>query len=138
MRFTDRRLHILPIILLCLLPMLGHASGDDAPKTYPGYIELKPAIIVNLASTRRSQYLKIDIQCLVETAEEAELLEHNMPLVRDRLISLLGGRSADQMQTTQQRDDLRAELLADLRDSLLRTTGRGVISAIYFTGFIIQ
>jgi len=138
MRLIHRRFSLLPIILLSLLTALGHASEEAANSDYPGYVPLNPSIVVNLDPSGRAKYLKVDIQCQVDSAEDAALLEKHMPLVRDRLISLLGGRSADEMRTTQQRDDLRAELLSKLREALGDQTGRVVVSAIYFTGFIIQ
>ncbi len=61
-----------------------------------------------------------------------------MPRIRDRMISLLGGRDPDQIMTTEAREQLRSDLLASLRETMTEHTGKPAISALYFTGFIIQ
>lgn len=127
-------------LLICLLPVSAQSrgEGDAAAGTYPGYMPLDPALVVNLASTRRSQYLRVDIQFFVESREDAEALEHHMPMVRDLLITLLGGRSADDLSTSEARDALRAEVLTTIREAMIARAGRAAVSAVYFTGFIIQ
>ena len=62
----------------------------------------------------------------------------HMPLIRNRLITLLGGRESDQIMSAEAREQLRAELLANLRETMVKQTGTPTISALYFTGFIIQ
>lgn len=140
MRFIDYRPIYLLVLLLCLSPALSLASegGEQAGGTYPGYLKLDPPLVVNLASQRRAQYLKIDVQFFIETPHDAELVTLHMPLIRDRMITLLGGRAADQIASKEAREQLRTELLAKLRETMTQQAGAPAISAIYFTGFIIQ
>lgn len=141
MRCTDYRSIYLVALLLCLIPTLGLASsggGEKAEGTYPGYVKLDPPLVVNLASQRRAQYLKADIQFFIETAHDAELVALHMPLIRDRMITLIGGRAADQLASKEAREQLRTELLAKLRETMTQQAGAPAISAIYFTGFLIQ
>lgn len=143
MRSIHRKAIFLLALLLGLSPALAYAEGhggggEKGGATYPGYVPLTPPLVVNLANKNRAQFLRVDIQFFVETAHDAEVLATHMPLLRDRMITLLGGRQADQLMSTQAREELRAELLAKLRETLTEKEGTPAITALYFTGFIIQ
>lgn len=129
-------------LLLGLIPLLGqaggHGEGDAKGAAYPGYLALTPSLVVNLASARKTKYLRVDIQFYLDTAEDAERVTLHLPLIRNRLITLLGGRDADQIMSTEARDRLRAELLEKLRETLTEAAGAPTIRELYFTGFIIQ
>ncbi|AFL73235.1 flagellar basal body-associated FliL family protein [Thiocystis violascens] len=124
-------------LILCLPPTLGQASEEKAG-AYPGYLAIEPSLVVNLAGERKTRYLRVEIQCYLDTAQDAERVTLHMPLIRDRLITLLGGRDADQIMSTEARDRLRAELLEKLRETLTEVAGAPTIRELYFTGFIIQ
>ncbi len=132
----DRRL----ALLLCLLLAIGLAKGADKKDadTFPAYIPLEPPIIVNFADPSRARYLRVEVEFLVDTDQDAEAVNHHLPLIRDRMISLLAGRDSDQLTTTEARERLRADLLTQLRETMEEHAGTPAIGAIYFTGFIMQ
>jgi flagellar protein FliL len=144
MRSIDHKAIFLLALLLGLSPSFGYAGGhggggeEKGGAAFPGYVPLTPPLVVNLANKNRAQFLRVDIQFFVETAQDAEALATYMPLLRDRMITLLGGRQADQLMSVQAREQLRAELLAKLRETMTEKAGIPAITAIYFTGFIIQ
>ena len=142
MKSTNLTLVSLFALLLGLVPLFGqaggHGEGDAKGAAYPGYLALEPALVVNLASERRTKYLRVDIQFYLETSHDADLVTLHMPLIRNRMITLLGGRQADQIMSMEAREQLRAELLEKLRATMAEETGVPAISALYFTGFIIQ
>lgn len=131
-------------VMMALLPLMwwspaqasSGGSKDDAA-AYPGYMALEP-LVVNLASDRRTRYLKLDAQFYLDNSHDAELVKTHMPLIRDLMIKLLGGRQPDQISSMEAREQLRKELLEKLREAMMQQTGVPAISAIYFTGFIIQ
>lgn len=140
-RLIPVRYPFLLALLLCLSATFSLAAKDPVvATTYPGYLKLDPSLVVNLAGTnqRRSRYLKADIQFFIETARDAELVTLHMPLIRDRMITLLGGRAADQLASKEDREQLRTDLLEKLREAMQQQSGTPAISALYFTGFIIQ
>ncbi len=136
MRSTNRNPLFL-IAVACLVAPTIALAGSNAD-TFPGYMELTPPLVVNLATARAASYARIDIQLSIQTDKDAALVTHHMPRIRDRLISLLAGRDGATMTTAQARDALRAELLNNLRETMLAQTGKPAIEALYFTGFIIQ
>lgn len=134
------RLAVMVLAAFLSLPaMTALASGDTmGGGGFPGYMELDPPIVVNLERTSGSKYLRVDIQLYIESNEEADLVTHHMPRIRDRLISLLAGRDGRTLMTADARETLRSELLTDLRDTMIAQAGRPAISGLYFTGFIVQ
>lgn len=130
---------------LCMIPLLSispswasSGGSKEEAAAYPGYMELKPPLVVNLASSGRTRYLKMDLQFYLSTSHDAELVTQHMPLLRDRMITMLGGRQPEQLSSMEDREKLRAELLESLRETMTHQTGVPAITAIYFTGFIIQ
>ena len=141
MKPRNRTAAYLFALLIGATPLATTASsggGGSAEGTYPGYMALDPPLVVNLANPRKSRFLRLDLQFYIETPEDATAITAHMPRLRDRMISFLGGRDGEQMMTPQARDQLRSELLASLRETMTAQTGKPAISAIYFTGFIIQ
>ncbi|MTW20409.1 flagellar basal body-associated FliL family protein [Allochromatium palmeri] len=139
MNVLTRTTAVLLALFIGLTPMISqtaHASEDAAVAPYPGYMALEPPLIVNLAKPR--SYLKLSLQFYIETQSDADLITQHMPRLRDRMISLLGGRDGQEIMTTEARDQLRIELLDSLRKTMMEQTGRPAIGAIYFTDFIVQ
>lgn len=143
MTFINRGSAFLFVLLLGLIPLPGQAGGHGGgggagAAAYPGYLALNPPLVVNLASERRTKYLRVDVQFYLESSQDADMVTLHMPLIRDRMIALLGGRQSDQLMSMEARDQLRAELLEKLRETMTKEAGTPTISALYFTGFIIQ
>lgn len=139
MTVAPRKTAYLLALLVGLAPMAdltASSSGGEAPSPYPGYMALEPPLIVNLAKPR--SYLKLSLQFFIETQTDADLITLHMPRLRDRMISLLGGRDGAQIMTTEAREQLRIELLDSLRKTMMEQSGRPAISAVYFTDFIVQ
>lgn len=135
---------IVVIGVLCVLPLsmspswASSGGSKESAVVYPGYMELKPPLVVNLASTGRTRYLKLDLQFYLNTSHDAELVTQHLPLLRDRMITMLGGRQPEELNSMEAREKLRAEMLEKLRETMAHQTGIPAITAIYFTGFIIQ
>lgn len=142
MRSTRRLTALLLSLALTAAPLPtlagGHGGGGGAEGTFPGYMALTPPLVVNLSSTRKAQYLRADIQLYIETTEDAAEVTLHMPRLRDRMITLSAGRDASSLMTTEARDGLRTEILGAMREIMMAQTGRPAISAVYFTGFIVQ
>jgi len=139
MTVTQRKTAYLFALFLGLAPLVAltaQAGEEAAVSPYPGYMALEPPLIVNLAKPR--SYLKLSLQFFIETQTDADLITLHMPRLRDRMISLLGGREIETIMTTEAREQLRIELLDSLCKTMMEQTGRPAVSAVYFTDFIAQ
>ncbi|SEP88354.1 flagellar FliL protein [Ectothiorhodospira magna] len=129
---------MLPLLLLLVWSQTTLAAPPKDGRSWPGFIPLEPALVVNLDNPRRAQYLQLNAQFYVENATDAQTLEHHMPLVRHYLLLHFGGRDPEVMQTSSIREQLRTEALEELQQIMLEHTGSTTISGLYFTGFIVQ
>jgi flagellar protein FliL len=138
MKTLNRKtLYLIALLVGCTpLATLAASAEEGEVSPYPGYMALEPALIVNLTKPR--SYLKLSLQFFIETQSDADLITLHMPRLRDRMISLLGGRDGEQIMTTEAREQLRIELLDSLRKTMMEHTGRPAIGAVYFTDFIVQ
>ncbi|MGQ9830381.1 MAG: flagellar basal body-associated FliL family protein [Thermochromatium sp.] len=131
---------LLALLIGVVFPLTPASSAKEGKEgqvsPYPGYMALEPPLIVNLAKPR--SYLKLGMQFYIETQTDADLITLHMPRLRDRMISLLGGRDGEQITSAEAREQLRIELLDSLRKTMMEYSGRPAISAVYFTDFIVQ
>ena len=84
-------------------------AGDDeeSAESVIEYIEMSPKFTVNL--DKASKYLLVNVQLMVEGAENIEKIKKHLPALRHELIMIYSGRSATDLQTMEQREALRQE-----------------------------
>lgn len=142
------------VVVLSLLFMSVAAANEGAKESEAEagvkYIEMTPKFTVNLAEPKK--FLLIDVQLLVEGAGAIAAVKKHMPALRHALIMLYSGRPSDELQTMEQREALRKETTAAIRQTLERMEGgkehhasaeeggehsRGFKDA-YFTEFLID
>jgi flagellar basal body-associated protein FliL len=90
--------------------------------------------VVNIADRERDRYLKLKAELELEKPEMAQELKERLPQIRDLIISLLGGKSFDEVRTIEGKNFLREEML--LRINSLLVTGE--VRRIFFTEFVVQ
>lgn len=102
-------------LLGLLLSTVALGSGkSNEPVEGINYIPLQPALIVNYGGPGRVRYLKAELSLRAENAADAKLLLHHLPLVRDRLIRILGAQSEEMLVSAQGKEQLRALALAEI------------------------
>ena len=84
------------LVLLCMLTSITGYAEDEAAVP-PAYIELKPNFVVNhLGEDGKLKYIKTSISIRTDTSNK-ELIEANMPLVRDAIVMFLSSRTTEQV-----------------------------------------
>lgn len=104
------------------------ASGGSGPKVAEGvnYIPLEPALVVNYGGPGKSRFIKAELSIRTETGEDALEVHHHLPLIRDRLVSILGDQTEEIISTVEGKEYLRAYALAEINKALLKVTGHYV------------
>lgn len=130
-------------LLLILALLLAATSGLTQAQlqvsgNYPGYVAMGPYLIVNLASDKAPKFLRTEIDFYVLTPLDNEVIQQHQIAIRDRLITLLGGRDMEVLQSAEGREELRKETLEALRETLSRLAGQPAIQDLYFTAFVMQ
>lgn len=118
----------------CVIAMMGlvlaaqaAASGGGA-KMAEGvnYIPLEPALVVNYGGPGKARFIKAELSLRAENAEDATEIVHHLPLIRDRLVSILSAQTEEAISTIEGKEYLRVYALAEINKALLKVEGHHV------------
>ncbi len=111
--------------LALALPTMASGSG---PKVAEGvnYIQLDPALVVNYGGPGKARFIKAELSIRTETGEDAMEVMHHLPLIRDRLVSILSAQTEESISTAEGKEYLRAYALAEINKALLKVEGHSV------------
>lgn len=103
----------------------------------PEYLAVEP-FTVNLQPENGDQYLQVAFTLQVDGAEQAELIKKNMAKVRSRVLLLLSGKKASEINTVEGKQQLAGEILAAVKLPFAEHGDEQEVSDVLFTSFIIQ
>lgn len=127
-------------LLLALFALLLSTTSLHAKEQAPIYHAIEPAFIVNIREeSPRPRFMQVKIQVMSYDRAVISRLENNLPAVRHAMIMLLANQQGETMRNTQQREQVRAEALTTLQQTLAEVAGvREGLEALYFTDLVIQ
>jgi flagellar FliL protein len=103
----------------------------------PEYLAVEP-FTVNLQPENGDQYLQVAFTLQVNGAQQAEAIKANMAKVRSRVLLLLSGKKASEINTVEGKQQLAGEILAAVKLPFAEHGDEQEISDVLFTSFIIQ
>lgn len=113
------------------------SSGEQEGPMIPdrmGPVYQFDAMIVNVARTGASRYLKARISVELDGQPGLKEVEGKAVMLRDIILDILAGKTLDYLETVRSRDALRSEIM-DTINSHLR---RGRVVRVYFQEFVVQ
>ena len=122
------------------------AHADEAPKkkkkkdkehAKAEYVPVE-SFTVNLQPENGDQYLQVQFTLQVEGPEQVALIKDNMAKVRSRVLLLLSGKKASEINTVEGKQQLAAELKAVVQVPFDEGGDEQDVSDVLFTSFIIQ
>lgn len=131
----------------------AHAKGKSG--TPPTFVPMEP-FTVNLMPENGEQYLQVVATLKLEDAHVADDLKVYMPELRHRVLMLLSGKKASELQGVDGREALAGEIMTAANDVLgfgskpqvkgakepdgraKKDTAEGPVVSVLFTSFIIQ
>ena len=124
---------------LPFLPSSGkqaHAGKKEVKEETAEIGPIRPldTFIVNLADPLGKRYLKIRPELELDSEKLSPEMEKRLPQLRDTIITLLGSKNYEDINSMEEKIQLRAELMMMLNQHL--KTGK--IRNIYFSEFIVQ
>jgi len=124
--------------------VLGEAEGDEggedaAPRTgNPIYVPLHPAFVVNFENQEKVSFLQVDIQIMTFDSKVEQAIKRHMPIVRNELLLLLGGKQYHEINTREGKRNLSQEAIREMQRVLTEAGAPSEIEALYFTSFVMQ
>lgn len=142
------------------VPLLAHSAvsqNSDGP-----YLALEP-FVVNIKEGKRNRFMQVNVQVMASDRKVHEALNANLPAVRHAMIMLLAHQKLEEVRTSEGREALRQQALADLQavvnqflvipgavnsaadqsvaDPAIAVPAQsvaGLVEAVYFTDFVVQ
>lgn len=110
---------------LAALPVLASGGG---PKVAEGvnYIAIEPALVVNYGGPGKARFIKAELSLRTETGTDATEVMHHLPLIRDRLITILSAQTEEIISTAEGKEYLRVYALVEINKALLKVEGHSV------------
>jgi flagellar FliL protein len=96
------------------------------------------AFTVNLQPETGDQYLQVQFTLQVDGPEQAVLVKDNMAKVRNRVLLLLSGKKASEINTVEGKQQLAGEIKAAVQVPFDEDGEEQDVSDVLFTSFIIQ
>jgi flagellar protein FliL len=124
--------------LLKKVPLLGGGEASkEGKKSVPakhGHIYSLDPLIVNLADTDPSRYLKIRIDIESLEGKENKEITDRMPRLRDAILTLLSNKTFRDIYESEGKKKLKEEIIERANQSWAGFQAK----AVYFTEFVIQ
>jgi flagellar FliL protein len=108
---------------------------EAAPVTY---VSLDPAFTMSFRDSEFAQFLQFNLELAVQEKGAEEAIKAQGPAIRNALVMLLSGQSAQDLQTREGKERLRTLIRDEIRDVLLRLTGEPRVVDVFFTSFLMQ
>ncbi|MFP4695535.1 MAG: flagellar basal body-associated FliL family protein [Thiohalospira sp.] len=118
----------------------GNGGGETEKKAEERethYIELGDPFTVNV-SGGNAQFMQVGVQVMSRDSKAEGAVEEHMPVIRDRINTILGAQNAEEVRSTEGKQALRKAILEDMRKVLEERYGEPAIEEVYFTKFVIQ
>ncbi|HSP00425.1 MAG TPA: flagellar basal body-associated FliL family protein [Thioalkalivibrio sp.] len=113
-------------------------DAGPAPVPPPIYKSLEPALVVNFQGPGRIRYVQVGVVMTARDAKVMDTVDEHMPVIRNNLIMLLSGKTYEELNTREGKEEVRVEVLDTIRGVLQERTGEPGIESVYFTSFVMQ
>lgn len=113
-------------------------SKKAAKAAPPEYVALEQFVVNLQPETGTDQYLQIQMTLQVAGTEQAELFKTNMAKVRSRVLMLLSGKKASEINTIEGKKKLAEEIVTATKEPFVEKGDEQEVSEVLFTSFIIQ
>ncbi|KPQ02448.1 flagellar basal body-associated protein FliL [Marinobacter sp. HL-58] len=123
------------------LPGLGGGNEESAEETdafKPStYTVLDKALVTTVQAEGRQRYAQAYLAFEADNPEALTAAGQHMPLLRSRLISVLGDRDFEELQTPEGRQALADDMLEAVNDAL-EQEGEPPLLRVLFRNFVVQ
>ncbi len=104
----------------------------------PFYTEFDPSFTVNIPGDEGQHYVDINIAVLSYDRDAHTLLRQYRPLLRNKILNVIGNRRFEELLAREGREKLLADVRTGMDDVFLREDRIVEIEALYFTKFLMQ
>jgi flagellar FliL protein len=110
----------------------GEAAAEE-PATTARFFSVGD-FTANLAGPASTHYVKVAVNFEVSADSDEEELKQRKPQFRDRIISLLNSKKPADLQSSEGRESLKAEI----KTVVNKFVSKGNVEGVYFSAFVIN
>lgn len=125
-------------LMVLFVPAGVVVADDEVSLSDTFYIPLKPAFVTNYGGPGRLKYLKADMTLMVQGESTQQIVETQLPLVRNTIVLILSRQNENNVVTSAGQERIRQQLLQALQEAFTREVGQPLIAEVLFTNFIYQ
>ncbi|MFO8155973.1 MAG: flagellar basal body-associated FliL family protein [Pseudomonadota bacterium] len=104
----------------------------------PQYVSLESPFTVNFGSQGGARFMQVEVELMTYDKEAVDAIDTHKPVVRDRILSVLGNQDEEDVRGGAGKDSLRKEVLEVVQGVMEERYGKPAIEEVYFTSFVIQ
>lgn len=111
------------------------AEDDDSP---PQYESLDPKFVVSFNDQRQARFMQFSVQVMTRKEDVIKDIKTHMPAIRSSLLMLVGSQTFEKVSTREGKEQLLADITADINTTLEKMNATPGIEASFFDSFVIQ
>ena len=93
---------------------------------------------ITFSQTGSAKFLQLEMQLMAHDQAVLDAVSEHMPVVKNDLLVLLSGQSADPLRTLEGKEALRGEILTAVQKIVKENADLDGPQAVYFTSFVMQ
>lgn len=116
----------------------GKPAKAEKSKDPPQYLAFDPPLVVSFQDQATMRFLQVTVEVMGRNEETIAAVKTHMPVIRNNLLMMLGGRNMQQLTDRDSKEKLRQEALVEVQRILKENTGKPGVEDLYFTSFVVQ
>ena len=126
------------LVAALILTNNAYAEDEAAKPTYI-YFGLEPNITTNYISTNKQiGFVNVAVELMTEDGDSLNIIEKHQPLIRDKIIAILGHQSPQRLRSLSGREEVRLTIQNELNTLLKKESGVEAIEKLLFTKFLLM
>lgn len=114
-------------------------AADEAGKPTYIYFGLEPDIITNyITSNNKIGFINVAIKLMTVGDSGLDIIEKHQPLIRDKIISILGQQPPQRLRSLKGREEVRMAIQNEVNKLLKKESGKEAIEQLLFTKFLLM
>lgn len=102
------------------------------------YEDIHPAFTVNFVEGSSKKFMQVYMVAMFYDMESRDAFKLHMPVVRNNLLLMLGGKNSDELSSSEAKDQLRKEVLQEVQSVMQERYGENMVEDIFFTKLVMQ
>lgn len=102
------------------------------------YYKFDPPFVVNIQGESGSRFLQLTLEAMTYDQDVNNAIDQSMPVIRNNILLLLSDLKYEQISTLEGKQNLRKDILQEIRKVLKDKTGKPGVEDVYLTSLVMQ